>query len=282
MRYSASRFILALLILTLAVFGQAISIHYDTVPADSINRRLADFKDTNSAREQEVRALFEEAGCKGENLTEQAVKHSHDPNVICVLRGQTESKVIVGAHFDFVNAGKGVVDNWSGCSLLPSFYQSLKTVLRRHTFVFIGFADEEKGLVGSQFYVHQLSKADLGGISAMVNLDSLGAGPTEFELDRGDKRLANALATVANSQHLPWNVVNVHQVGRSDSDSFQDRHVPALLVHSLTNETWPLLHSAADQMTAMRLNDYYDTYRLLTAYLAYLDVTLDAPSDPKN
>jgi hypothetical protein len=34
-------------------------------------------------------------------------------------------------------------------------------------------------------------------------------------------------------------------------------------------------------MAAMRLTDYYDTYRLIAAYLAYLDVTLDA-SDAKN
>jgi hypothetical protein len=29
-------------------------------------------------------------------------------------------------------------------------------------------------------------------------------------------------------------------------------------------------------MAAIHPTEYYDTYRLLTAYLAYLDVTLDA------
>lgn len=109
------------LVLALSLSGQAAPIRYDTLPAEDINRRLADFKGTNSEREQELHALFEEVGCNGDQLTEQPVKHSHDPNVICVLPGQTESRVIVGAHFEFVNAGRGVVDNWSGCSLLPSF-----------------------------------------------------------------------------------------------------------------------------------------------------------------
>ena len=54
----------------------------------------------------------------------------------------------------------------------------------------------------------------------MVNLDSLGTNPTKVELDRGDKLLASALLTVASSMHLPLSAVNVHQVGRSDSDSF--------------------------------------------------------------
>jgi len=263
-------------LLALALSGQNVAIHYDTVPADQINRRLADFKNTNFAREQELHALFEEAGCTGDHLTEQAVKHSKDPNAVCTLPGQTESQIILGAHFDFVNKGQGVVDNWSGCSLLPSLYQSLKTSPRRHTFVFIGFTDEEKGLVGSQFYVHQMSKDDLGKVSAMVNMDSLGTSPTKVELDRGDKRLANALGTVASSMHLPLSAVNVHQVGRSDSDSFQDRHVPTIMIHSITTQTFPILHSRLDEMAALRLTDYYDSYRLVAAFLAYLDVTLDA------
>jgi hypothetical protein len=269
------------LVLALALPGQNVPIDYFTVPADDINRRLADFKNTNSARERELHALFEEVGCNGEHLKEQAVKHAHDPNLICVLPGQTTTQIVVGGHFDFVNRGQGVVDNWSGCSLLPSLYQSLKTSSRRHTFLFIGFTDEEKGLVGSDFYVRQMSKDDVGEISAMVNMDSLGTTPAKVELARGDRRLAAALATVAGSMHLPLSAVNVHQVGRSDSDSFQDRHVPTIMIHSINNQTWPILHSRNDEMAAMRLTDYYDTYRLIAAYLAYLDVTLDAPASPE-
>ena len=264
--------------LALAAGGQNVAIQYNTLAPDQINRRLGDFKDTNSAREQELHHLFEEAGCTGDHLTEQPVKHSRNPNVICSLPGQLDGQIIVGGHFDFVDRGKGVVDNWSGSSLLPSLYESLKVSARRHSFVFIGFTDEEKGMVGSQFYVHQLSKDDLSRIRAMVNMDSLGTTPTKVELDRADKGLVNALGLVAGSMHLPVNAVNVHQVGRSDSDSFQDRHIPTIAIHSITNDTFPILHSRNDEMSAMRIADYYDTYRLLAAYLAYLDVTLDAPS----
>jgi Zn-dependent M28 family amino/carboxypeptidase len=270
------------LVLALALPGQNVAIHYDTVPADQIKRRLADFKNTNSAREQELRALFEEVGCTAANLSEQAVKHSKDPNVVCTLPGQTESQIIVGGHFDFVNKGQGVVDNWSGCSLLPSLYQSLKTFPRRHSFVFIGFTDEEKGLVGSKFYVHEMSKDDLRAISAMVNMDSLGTSPTKLDLERGDKGLASILATVAGSTHLPLSVMNAGKAGGADADPFQDRHVPTVTIHSMTNETFPILHTARDQMTEIHQADYYDTYRLLAAFLAYLDVSLDAPSGAGN
>lgn len=258
--------------------AQTVQVQYRTLPKSEIEQRLNAVEDSNVKREQKLHQLFEDAGCAGDRLTEQAVKHVKAPNVICTLAGEMDSQIIVGAHFDFVNNGKGVVDNWSGCSLLPSLFSNLHGAPRRHTFVLVGFTDEEKGLVGSRYYVHEMGKAGLQNVSAMVNLDSLGASTTKLELDRGDKKLANALAAVAMSFHLPLTVVNVHRVGRSDSDSFEDRHVPSINIHSLTNETFPILHTPRDRMDAIHLDEYYDSYRLVNVYLAYLDLVLDPPA----
>jgi Iap family predicted aminopeptidase len=259
----------------LALTASGATIHYDTLPSAVIERRLSSFRSTNIDRERTLRDLFIEAGCVDAQLKEQIVRHTKVPNLICTLDGKLDSLIIVGGHFDLAERGSGVVDNWSGSSLLPSLYQSLKSVPRRHNFVFIGFTEEEKGLVGSRYYVEQLKKGELRQISAMVNMDSLGTGTTKLELTRGDRRLADALATVAATFKLPLSVVNVHLVGRSDSDSFQDKKVPSLCIHSLTNETFPILHTVRDQMAAIRMPDYYDTYRLIAAYLAYLDEVLD-------
>ena len=260
-----ARVILALL----AAAG--LSISFKTLPKADIERRLLTFQDTNFKRELQLRSLFEEAGCTGDHLTEQRVKHAQAPNVICTMAGDTGSVILVGAHFDFVDRGQGVVDNWSGCSLLPSLFESLKGAARHHTFVFAGFTNEEEGLVGSRFYVHELSKEAKQNIRAMVNLDSLGLTPTKMETDRADKQLAQALATMAANLKLPLDVVNVHGVGRSDSDSFQDSKIPTINIHSVTTETFPILHTPRDRMNAIHLDDYYNTYLLLRAYLAYLD-----------
>jgi Iap family predicted aminopeptidase len=255
--------------------AQTVHVEYRTLPKSVIEARLQAYEDSNIKREQKLRQLFDEAGCSGEHLIELAVKHVKAPNVICTLPGEMDAEIVVGAHFDFVNRGKGVVDNWSGCALLPSLFSDVHGVPRRHTFVFVGFTDEEAGMVGSQYYVRQLGKDGIKTISAMVNLDSLGTSSTKLELDRGDKKLANALGIVAKNFNLPLSVVNAHQVGRSDSDSFQDQHVPSINIHSLTNETFPILHTNRDQLDKIRMDDYYDTYRLLDVYLAYLDLVLD-------
>ena len=263
----------------LPMAGQPVSFSYGTVAQSKVERRLNAFEDSNAKREKKLLALFQESGCV-DNIAEQQVKHVKVPNVVCTLPGAKDSMIVVGGHFDFVNAGNGVVDNWSGSALLPSLYESLKVSPRRHTFVFAGFTDEERGLIGSQFYASKMSKENIKKISAMVNLDSLGTSPTKVETARGDKNLLNALGLVAATLKLPVSVVNVHQVGRSDSDSFQDRKVPTISIHSLTQETFPILHNRRDQIDAIHFNDYYESYLLMRAYLSYLDQALDPPPVP--
>jgi len=42
----------------------------------------------------------------------------------------------------------------------------------------------------------------------------------------------------------------------------------------VTPETLPILHNRRDNLAAVRMDDYYLTYRLIASYLAYLDEKL--------
>ena len=248
---------------------------YVLVSQEMIESRLDAAPRDNDAREPALESIFEQSGCKGGNLFEQPVKREKFPNVICRLPGATNSTIIVGAHFDKVARGGGVVDNWSGASLLPGIFQSLQDRTRKHTFVFVGFTAEERGLAGSAYYVAQMSDAEIARTRAMVNLDTLALGPTEVWLTHSDRKLAGAFFAMAASMKLPVSVANADRVGDDDSHSFIRRKIPTLMVHSLTNQTLHILHSDRDNLSAVKFNDYYDTYRLLTAFLAWVDVTLD-------
>jgi Zn-dependent M28 family amino/carboxypeptidase len=68
-----------------------------------------------------------------QHFSEQPVKGSKLPNVICLLPGTSDKVIVVGAHFDRVSEGDGVVDNGSGASLLPSLHEAVKIVPRKHT-----------------------------------------------------------------------------------------------------------------------------------------------------
>jgi putative aminopeptidase FrvX len=258
--------------------AEAQTIHVALVPREAVEARLREYSGANSERGARLARMFVDAGC-GEYLSEQPVKYSKVPNVICVLPGTSNRVIIVGAHFDRVSTSDGVADNWSGASLLPSLYESVKIEPRQHTYVFIGFTDEEQGLVGSRFYARNMTPEQRALTDAMINMDTLGLAPTEVWAHRSDKRLTRALISVAWSLKLPLSGVSFENVGSTDSESFRTRKMPSITIHSLTqkSEDAQILHTRKDKLSAVNLNDYYDTYHLLAVYLGYLDHFFDEP-----
>jgi Iap family predicted aminopeptidase len=254
---------------------QAVTVHFEQLPQDVIEARLKKVADKNVEREKTVLTLFSEAGCRDANITEQPVKHQKVPNVICTLPGSTGSEIIVGGHTDHVSAGSGVIDNWSSAALLPSLFQALNGEPRKHTFVFVGFTNEEEGLFGSKFYADQLTPEQIGKIRLMLNMDCIGVGTTEVWMTHSDKALTETLYRMAKTLNLPFSIMNVGDVGDDDSTSFRKRNIPTVMVHSLDSQTIHLIHSSHDQIVSMNMQNYYDTYRLLCAYLACLDSTLN-------
>jgi len=244
----------------------------------AIEGYLKSFSTRNNERETLIRKWFAESGCKDSNLSEQSLEGKLPPNVICVLPGQTREVILVGAHTDKVDDfGDGVVDNWTGASLLPALLFSLDAQPRHHTFVFVGFSAEEKGLVGSAYYADHLTPGQRASMVAMVNLDSLGLGPTEVWATHADPALLNGLAAAGAASKFPVSEMDVDGLGTADSESFARYHIPRITLHSVTRETWPILHSSRDQLAAVKMQDYYDSYRLIARYLSYLDDVLGKP-----
>jgi hypothetical protein len=257
-------------------------IKFQIAKPDVVRARLDLYKGSDAAREVTLRRLFSEAGCADSNLSEQKVPHRKEPNVICVLPGMSEDEVLVGAHFDHVSDGSGIVDNWSGASLLPSLFQSLLGEKREKTYVFVGFTGEEAGELGSLFYVSQLSDTERGRIRLMITIDTLGLGPTKVWASRSDPQAVDLLAKTAEALKLPIAGMNVDGVGVSDEESFLKVGVRTVTVHSLTTANLGMIHSSLDAPAAIRFQDYYDTYHLLAGYLAVLDHQYIFGSAPKH
>jgi hypothetical protein len=264
---------------SLTAFSQELHYHFRLADRSVIEQHLKWLSRNNKEREVLIRKWLGESGCQDSNLSEQSLDRPLPPNVICVLPGETSDVILVGAHTDHVDEyGTGAVDNWTGALLLPSLFYSLSGQTRRHTFVFVGFSAEEKGLVGSAYYAGHLTPEQIGRIDAMVNMDSLGLGPTEVWLSQADPQLVNALAMVATAAKLPVSRMDVDKVGSADSESFAPLQIPRITLHSITQTTFRILHSPDDQLSAVKMKDYYDSYILIAAYLAYLDVSLHKPT----
>ncbi|MBN2243780.1 MAG: M28 family peptidase [Acidobacteria bacterium] len=270
------------LLLTVAAECRAQAAHYCRLERETIENRLRQYGGEDAERGATLARLFENAGCVGDRLRLQPVLNADAANVLCTLEGSSGKVIVVGAHFDRVDAGDGVADNWSGASLLPSLYQSLSAEKRRHTFIFIGFSDEEEGFIGSRFYVDQLTEEEMDSIRVMINLDTLGLDSTLVWTAKSDPGMVALLDRVAGTLGLPLHTMDVDDIGDSDGSSFRKRGIPTVTLHSVTRENLHILHSEDDKYSALDIDDYYDTYNLIAAYLAVLDQREPRLAPPEN
>ena len=249
------------------------SVEWSTLPPAVIQQRLEMVRFKTSERRAVLSGLFQNSGCH--DLTDQPVPREREGNLICTLEGKTDSVIVVGAHFDADYHGMGVVDDWSGASLLPSIYQSLNTQKRRHTIVFAAFSGEETGSYGSKTYVARLSSEEKLKIRAMVNLECLGVSAVGVWGHHADQRLHDAYVRVSSSLQLQPRSLNYEQIGLDDSISFSDAKIPTITIHSVTESTWPILHSSRDRIKAIKPDQYSEAYRLVVAYIASIDAELE-------
>ena len=146
----SSAFLLLAISVPAAWTGE-IHIRFKLTGREVIAARISDAPMENGERGQRLKELFAQAGCPADKLSTQPVANVDEPNVICTVPGETDSEIVVGAHFDHVKHGRGVIDNWSGASLLASLLESVRAAPRQHTFVFVGFTAEERGLLESAY-----------------------------------------------------------------------------------------------------------------------------------
>jgi len=114
-------------------------------------------------------------------------------NVILTLPGQSDKKMVVGAHYDGVFY-PGASDNASGMALLLESAQRMRDIEHYYTIVYVFFGAEEAGLYGAYYYAHSLTQEEHDTILFMVNADVLLEGPDLFYMagyDAGDVAGAN-------------------------------------------------------------------------------------------
>ena len=97
-------------------------------------------------------------------------------NVVLTLPGQSQRKIVVGAHYDsppYPSAS----DNASGTALLLESAQRMMELEHYYTIVYVFFGAEEVGLLGAYFYLESLTPRQLDNIVMMVNADVIIEGP---------------------------------------------------------------------------------------------------------
>ncbi|MFE5671453.1 M20/M25/M40 family metallo-hydrolase [Agromyces sp. NPDC056523] len=98
-------------------------------------------------------------------------------NIWADTSGRADRTVVVGGHLDSVAEGPGINDNGSGtAAILETAIQMSELGIEPENRVRFAFwSGEEDGLIGSSYYVSQLTKKELKGTALNLNFDMIGS-----------------------------------------------------------------------------------------------------------
>lgn len=171
-------------------------------------------------------------------------------NIVGILPGSdpalAREAVVIGAHYDHVGYGgrlsvspertgeihNGADDNASGTSAIIEMARAARLDRARfpRTLVFVAFAGEERGLLGSAFYVTDPA-VPVDRTIAMLNLDMVGRAGGGVDIS-GLEASPSMEADLKAAQAAAQSKLNVRRqgpgAGRSDDSSFIDRGIPAI------------------------------------------------------
>ena len=261
--------VLPVLVLALTTAGLADTVIYVRIHRPLIEQRLKLAPSTKLDRLILLRTMFEQAGCKANQISEQEVPDQDLPNMICTLPGSNEGTIVVGVRADYKAHGPENAVDWSGLAMLPLLAESLNGTPRRCTLVFVAFTGHDRHLRGSSWYVEQLSASEKASVRAMVDLDAIGRTRPVFVLGQDDPVMANLLVAAARALRLNYTPLKTTEAdfdeALGDAKPFQRAHIPAITLQSASQK---LAKAAVD------IDAYEDTYRMLCVYLVYLERAL--------
>ena len=205
-------------------------------------------------------------------------------NVIGFINNKSSNTVVIGAHYDHLGYGdegslyrgapaihNGADDNASGTAALIELAGFVKnSSLKKNNYLFIAFSGEEKGLLGSNYFVkHPI--LDLKSINYMINMDMLGRlKPDEKVL------IINGIGTTGRWKGIldscKVDSLKIKEtesgVGPSDHTSFYLQNIPVLHFFSGTHSDY---HKPTDDENKINYDGEMMIVKMLKNLLTRLD-----------
>jgi aminopeptidase YwaD len=175
------------------------------------------------------------------------IEEKEGRNIIATKRGATDRIIVIGGHYDSVEAGPGANDNASGTAVVLELARVFAGKQTQHTLVFIAFDAEEFGLYGSRHYVEQLSQTERSRIVAMLNFDMLGGGLGPL-LAGGDGALGKIARDAASALNIDARNFSLGSGASSDHAPFQRVGIDTVFF----SRDYNLLHTPQDVFSEIR------------------------------
>lgn len=197
-------------------------------------------------------------------------------NVIGMVPGTQfpDSFVLVTAHYDHLGCMgsatyfPGANDNASGVSMLLNLAAHFSKPENRlpFTIVFIAFAGEEAGLIGSEYYTEHPT-VPLSSIRFLLNLDLLGTGDDGMMVVNATEfpEAFSLLDSINTAQSLLPKLGQRGKAANSDHYFFSEKGVPAFFCYTMGGIS--AYHDVFDIEQTLPLTKYRQVYELLRSFL---------------
>jgi len=210
------------------------------------------------------------------NIQNKLISEYHSQNVMGMIPGTTnkDSFIVFTAHYDHLGRmGKealfaGANDNASGTSMileLAKFYAQPQNRPAK-SLLFIAFAGEEAGLIGSKYYTQQ-PPLPLGNIRFLLNLDLMGNGEEGMMVVNGEIHPEEfALLEKINSEMQLLPVIGKRgKAANSDHYWFSEKGVPAFFFYTTGGSK--AYHDIDDLPGVIRLAEFEDVQTLIKEFV---------------
>lgn len=196
-------------------------------------------------------------------------------NVLGWVKGKSSKWIVVGAHYDHLGRMgpdalfPGANDNASGVVMMLSLAEWFGKNKPKYNMLFVAFAGEEAGLVGSEWFVVD-RLIDLSRIKLMLNLDILGTGDDGITVVNAtaQPKLFDQLVAINTRRQLLPQVKSRGSACNSDHCPFVKRNVPSLFIYTMGGIT--AYHDVLDKEETLPLTEFPDLYALLKEFLSTL------------
>lgn len=170
----------------------------------------------------------------------------------------TNGIVAIGAHLDSVEGAPGANDDASGTAMTLELARVMKDLPANTEIRFIAFGAEEMGLLGSRYYVSQLSEEDKNRFVGYFNLDMVGsrdAGDLVINTVDGNDNIVSEAAQ-ASSARLNGEPTPVVAGGSSDHVPFYEAGLAsASFIHRPLEPWYHTPEDTIDKISKKKLQD---------------------------
>ncbi|MFF1294216.1 MULTISPECIES: M28 family metallopeptidase [unclassified Streptomyces] len=141
--------------------------------------------------------------------------------------GDTNQVVMAGSHLDSVTSGAGINDNGSGSAAVLETALAVSRTGYQPTkhLRFAWWGAEELGLVGSRYYVNNLSSTNRAKISGYLNFDMIGSPNPGYFVYDDDPAIEKTFKDYFTGLGVPTEI-ETEGDGRSDHAPFKSAGVP--------------------------------------------------------